>query len=188
MSLFRIALRSITQRRVASLLTMVSMGLGVILVVAVLSIHGVVERSFANNASLGYNMIVGPKGGKEQLVLNTVYYLSQPVENIWYSYYCEFLPRDERDRLLKESFAYRSPEAAWQTAELAAMAGDQGLVGGALSQSLAAVGLPLAPDARKQTTDGPPVEMGRDGKYGLLTEMAIPVCLGDYYGRSPACG
>jgi len=188
MSLFRIALRSITQRRVASLLTMISMGLGVMLVVAVLSIHGVVERSFANNASLGYNMIVGPKGGKEQLVLNTVYYLSQPVENIWYSYYCEFLPRDERDRLLKESFAYRSHEAAWQTAELAAMAGDQGLVGVALSQSLAAVGLPLAPDARKQTTDGPPVEMGRDGKYGLLTEMAIPVCLGDYYGRFRVVG
>ncbi len=35
-------------------------------------------------------MIVGAKGGKLQLVLNTVYYLSSPVENIPWSYYKEF--------------------------------------------------------------------------------------------------
>ena len=188
MSLFRIALRSITQRRVASLLTIVSMGLGVMLVVAVLSIHGVVERSFANNASLGYNMLVGAKGGEEQLVLNSIYYLSQPVENIWYSYYCEFLPQSERDKLLKESLAFRSHEAVWQTTELAALTGDHGLAGAALSQSLAAVGLPLAPDARRQATDGPAVELDRNGKYGLMTELAIPLCLGDYYGRFRVVG
>ena len=79
MSLFQIAYRSITQRPVASLLTLLSMGLGVMLVVAVLAIHGIISQSFRNNASLGYNMIVGAKGGQEQLVLNTVYYLSRPV-------------------------------------------------------------------------------------------------------------
>src|SRR6185295_5910724 len=105
MSLFRIALRSILQRGVASLLTMFSMALGVMLVVAVLSIHGVVSQSFKNNASLGYNMIVGAKGGREQLVLNTVYYLSQPVENIPYTFYLEFLERQDRDRLQAESYA-----------------------------------------------------------------------------------
>src|SRR3954464_15836186 len=103
MSLFRIALRSILQRGVASLLTMLSMALGVMLVVAVLSIHGVVSQSFKNNASLGYNMIVGAKGGQEQLVLNTVFYLSKPVENIPYTYYLEFLKREERDRLQASS-------------------------------------------------------------------------------------
>ena len=40
-----------------------SMALGVMLVVAVLAIHGVVAESFRSNASLGYNMIVGAKGG-----------------------------------------------------------------------------------------------------------------------------
>src|SRR4029078_12986449 len=105
MSLFAIAYRSILQRGIASLLTMLSMALGVMLVVAVLSIHGVVSQSFRNNASLGYNMIVGPKGGKEQLTLNTVYYLSAPVENIPYTYYLEFLQREERDRLQSESYA-----------------------------------------------------------------------------------
>ena len=67
MSLFEIAWRSIRQRSLASLLTMLSMGLGVMLVVAVLAIHGVVSESFRSNASLGYNMIVGAKGGKLQL-------------------------------------------------------------------------------------------------------------------------
>src|SRR5256884_6907757 len=109
MSLFRIALRSILQRGVASLLTTFSMALGVMLVVAVLSIHGVVSQSFRNNASLGYNMIVGAnKGGKEQLTLNTVYYLSQPVENNPYTYYLEFLKREERDRLQAQAFGVES--------------------------------------------------------------------------------
>src|SRR6476660_4516459 len=105
MSLFRIAYRSILQRGLASLLTMFSMALGVMLVVAVLSIHGVVSQSFKNNASLGYNMIVGAKGGQEQLTLNTVFYLSKPVENIPYTYYLEFLKRSERDRLQADSLA-----------------------------------------------------------------------------------
>src|SRR6266404_928096 len=115
MSLFRIALRSILQRGIASLLTMFSMALGVMLVVAVLSIHGVVSQSFRNNASLGYNMIVGAKGGREQLTLNTVFYLSQPVENIPYTYYLEFLKQKERDRLLAHSFAVECRAALAET-------------------------------------------------------------------------
>jgi putative ABC transport system permease protein len=98
MSLFGIAWRSIRQRALASFLTALSMGLGVMLVVAVLSIHGVVSESFRSNASLGYNMLVGAKGGKLQLTLNTVYYLSQPVENIPYEYYLEFLTAEQRQR------------------------------------------------------------------------------------------
>ena len=47
LDLLQIAFRSIRQRGVASLLTMFSMSLGVMLVVAVLSIHGVVTQSFA---------------------------------------------------------------------------------------------------------------------------------------------
>src|SRR3954469_15379386 len=118
MSFFRIALRSILQRGIASLLTMFSMALGVMLVVAVLSIHGVVSQSFRNNASLGYNMIVGAKGGREQLTLNTVFYLSQPVENIPYTYYLEFLKRDERDRLQANSFGVESADALQNAADL----------------------------------------------------------------------
>ncbi len=75
------------------------MALGVMLVVAILLVHGVVQQSFRTNDSLGYNMIVGPKGGKLQLALNTVYYLSEPVENIPYEYYLDFLTAEEVQRL-----------------------------------------------------------------------------------------
>jgi putative ABC transport system permease protein len=96
MSFLKIAWRSIQRRWLASLLTMLSMALGVALVVSVLLIMGVVAESFRSNSSLGYNMIVGAKGGKLQLVLNTVYHLSTPVENVPYSFYEEFLPPELR--------------------------------------------------------------------------------------------
>jgi putative ABC transport system permease protein len=91
MSLFKIAYRNIQQRWFASSLTAISMALGVALVVAVLVIHGMISKSFMTGAGLGYNLVIGAdKGGKLQLVLNTVYYLSSPVENIPWSFYKEF--------------------------------------------------------------------------------------------------
>lgn len=89
MSLFKIAWRSIQQRALSSSLTALSMALGVSLVIAVLVIHSVVSRSFSMGAE-GYELIVGAKGSKLQLVLNTVYHLSTPVENVPWDYYKEF--------------------------------------------------------------------------------------------------
>jgi putative ABC transport system permease protein len=89
MSLWKVAWRSIQQRSLASALTAFSMALGVALVVAVLVVYQVVSISFHRGGE-GYDLIVGAKGSKEQLVLNTVYYLQQPVENVPYSYYEEF--------------------------------------------------------------------------------------------------
>ncbi|MCE5267184.1 MAG: ABC transporter permease [Planctomycetaceae bacterium] len=86
MSLWKVAWRSIQQRALVSLLTVISMALGVALVVAVLVVYGVVYQSFHRGGE-GYDLIVGAKGGREQLVLNTVFYLSQPVGNIPYSLY-----------------------------------------------------------------------------------------------------
>jgi putative ABC transport system permease protein len=91
MSLWKLAWRSIEQRGLASSLTGMSMALGVMLVVAVLVIHGVINESFLNNSSLGYNVLVGAKGGRLELVLNSVYYLARPVENIPYSFYQELV-------------------------------------------------------------------------------------------------
>ena len=64
------------------------MGLGVALVVAVLVIHGVIDKSF-HRGSQGYDLIVGAKGSPLQLVLNTVFHLSESIETIPYSYYEE---------------------------------------------------------------------------------------------------
>jgi putative ABC transport system permease protein len=74
----------------ASGLTAFSMGMGVALVVTVLVIHSVISQSFRRGAQ-GYDLIVGAKGSPLQLVLNTVFHLSQPLENIPFPYYQEFL-------------------------------------------------------------------------------------------------
>jgi putative ABC transport system permease protein len=91
MSLWKIAWRSIQQRALASSLTAVSMALGVTLVISVLVIHGVIDASFRENAQ-GYDLIVGGKGGALQLVLNTVFYLSRPTQNLPWSFYKKFTP------------------------------------------------------------------------------------------------
>ena len=96
MSLLGIAWRTIRQRLFTSLLTSLSLALGVALVVATLITAGVVKRAFASGGGLGYNMIVGAKGSPLQLVLNSVYLISRPIENISWDFYREFLPAAER--------------------------------------------------------------------------------------------
>src|SRR5579872_451274 len=86
MSLLSIAWKSIRQRWLASSLTALSISLGVALMVAVLVINGVVSRMFSQNAT-GFDMILGAKGSPMQLVLNTIYFLDRPIENIPYKYY-----------------------------------------------------------------------------------------------------
>lgn len=101
MSIWQIAWRSIRQRALASSLTSFSMALGVLLVTAVLLVHGLVSKSFSDNSDLGYNMIAGAKGGKLQLVLNTTFYLSEPVENVPYTFYQEFLTKKQQEKELE---------------------------------------------------------------------------------------
>ncbi len=96
MSLFRIAWRNFCHRSLSSVLTTFSLALGVGLVVLVLSVYGIVKEAFVRNASVGYNMVVGPKGSALQLTLNSVYYLSQPIENLPYAEYMEFFTQEER--------------------------------------------------------------------------------------------
>lgn len=83
MSLWKIAWKSIQHRSLASTLTALSMALGVALVVTVLVINGVVGKSFQQGAQ-GYDLIVGAKGSKLQLVLSSVFYNQDPVGLIPY--------------------------------------------------------------------------------------------------------
>ncbi len=94
MSLFSIAWKSIRQRLLSSTLTALSVALGVMLMVGVLVIYGIMDRMF-NQQSVGYNLIVGPKGSDMQLVLNTIYRVSSPLQNLPYLY-LEELKRDPR--------------------------------------------------------------------------------------------
>lgn len=88
MNLFQIAFKSIRQRFLPSLLTALSVALGVMLMVAVLVTTGIVDRLFKQN-SIGYHLIVGPKGSDMQLVLSTIYRVSPPIENLPYYFYEE---------------------------------------------------------------------------------------------------
>ena len=113
MSLFYIAFRNIQQRGVASMLTMFTMALGVALVVLVLGISWVVTESFSRNSNVGYNLIVGAKGGALQLTLNTVFYLSKPIETLPYEEYLEFLPGNARaDEIAKIGGRVAEPDRA----------------------------------------------------------------------------
>jgi putative ABC transport system permease protein len=96
MNLFTIAVRNLLYRKLPTTLTMLSMALGVGLVVLVLNVGAIVEQTFDRTSNVGYNLIVGAKGNSMQLVFNTVFYLSRPVENVPYTKYLEFLPGDGR--------------------------------------------------------------------------------------------
>ena len=89
MNLLAIAYKSVRQRALASSLTALSVALGVMLMVAVLVIYSIVDRVFSQTAT-GYDLIIGPKGGSLQLVLNAIYRIQPPVENLPYRYYREF--------------------------------------------------------------------------------------------------
>ena len=101
MNLFYIAWRNLMQRKLATLLTTLSMALGVALVVIVLSVGWVITESFSRNKNAGYNLIVGAKGGAMQLTLNTVFYLSRPIETLPYETYLDLLPGDERQEEIR---------------------------------------------------------------------------------------
>jgi len=88
MSLWNIAWQNVRERALSSILTALSISLGVALVVAVLVIHSTIDRAFRRGAQ-GYDLIVGAKGGQLPLVLSTVFYLQlnqqlDPVSYEWY--------------------------------------------------------------------------------------------------------
>lgn len=90
MSFWKIAWRNIEQRALASSLTGLSMALGVMLMILVIVIHSVAVEQFENDAE-GYNLIVGGKAGKMQMVLTTVYHLEKPIAPIAWDYYKLFV-------------------------------------------------------------------------------------------------
>ncbi|HEV3300093.1 MAG TPA: ABC transporter permease [Planctomycetaceae bacterium] len=97
MNLFSIAWKSIRQRFLSSSLTAFSVALGVMLMVAVLVIYGIMDHMFSQQ-TIAYQLIYGPKGSDLQLVLNTVYRVSAPLQNLPYLYY-EELKKDSKVEL-----------------------------------------------------------------------------------------
>ncbi len=86
MNLSTIAWKSVRQRSLTSALTAFSVALGVMLMVAVMVIYTVLGSTF-NQRSIGYDLIIGPKGSPLQLVLSTVYHVNPPIENLPYRFF-----------------------------------------------------------------------------------------------------
>ena len=86
MNVLQIAWRSIQHRGLGSLLTIISMALGVMMVVTVLAVHGLISKAFNDSNNFGYDVLIGARGGEIQLAFSSVYYLASPIENIPYEY------------------------------------------------------------------------------------------------------
>lgn len=177
MNLFYIAYRNLLQRGVASSLTMLSMALGVGLVVAVLTIYGVIDQSFQMSNSVGYNLLIGAKGGDLQLTLNSIYFLSKPVENVNYEYYLEFFPAEARKEAYENSLARQTTLLSREVSEPQMGAELQIALPGFAGVAQTAL-LKLAEDNCHART-----EQTRAGKYADYTSKAVPLCLGDYLGN-----
>jgi putative ABC transport system permease protein len=81
MSLWTIVRRSLAQRRLSSILTAASIALGVAVTVAVLALKAQAREGFRQSA-VGHDLVVGAKGSRLQLVLNTVFHLDRSPGNI----------------------------------------------------------------------------------------------------------
>ena len=162
MNVFKIAWRSIQHRGLGSLLTIISMALGVMMVVTVLTVHGLVSRSFNDNSNFGYSMLVGARGGEVQLAFSSVYYLASPVENIPYQYYLAFCDQETRDRELKNSIAWASYQHETEILKRATS-----------SDPLLQFVFATQQEAQLGINEG--------GIYDTFTHSAVPINLGDFW-------
>ncbi len=86
MSLWHIAWNYIWNRKLPSAVTIVCVALGVGLIAAVLTLRDETQRRFEEEGQ-AFDIVVGAKGSKLQLVLSTVYFMDIPTGNISYADY-----------------------------------------------------------------------------------------------------
>lgn len=88
MRLPTLVVRNLRRRPLATVLTGLSVALGVALYAAVSALREASEQGFQRSASI-CNLVVGAKGSSLQLVLNTLYHMGQSPGNVPYSLYQE---------------------------------------------------------------------------------------------------
>lgn len=173
MNVFKIAWRSIQYRGLGSFLTILSMALGVMLVVAVLTVYGLVNEFFRNNSSFGYNILVGARGSSMQLVMNSVFYLSRPVETMPYEYYLGFCDQATREKELRHSLAFQSLEQQRMVADYLSQAVTQPLAHGWSAVAHSIANQTLADQQQSL------MKLDEEGEFAVYTDLAIPLLLGD---------
>lgn len=88
MNLVAIAYKTLRYRSLASSLTALSVALGIMMMVAVLVIHGIVADTFSQRA-VGMGLVIGPKGSDLGMVLNAIYRVGKAGEPLPYRFYTE---------------------------------------------------------------------------------------------------
>jgi putative ABC transport system permease protein len=81
MSLWRIAWCYLWNRKLTTVMTVISVALGVALISAVLTLREQTQKRFEEEGQ-AFDLVIGAKGNPLQLVLSTVYFLDAPVGNI----------------------------------------------------------------------------------------------------------
>ncbi len=76
MTLLRLIERNLAQRRLSSLLTILSVALGTMMVCAILVARKEVDEKYLRQAE-GFELVVGPTGSGLELVLNSIYHVEQ---------------------------------------------------------------------------------------------------------------
>ncbi len=173
MNVFKIAWRSIQHRGIGSLLTILSMALGIMMVVSVISIHGIVSKSFKNSRTFGYNILCGARGGEVQLTMSSVFFLAPPVENVPYEYYLAFADKEKRQREMRHSLAMVSQQHEQDVLQLAGLvAGPMGSISG-LGHELAAAVSEVEQMKRMKFHDR--------GMFDSWVHTVVPINLGDFW-------
>ncbi len=98
MSLWKIVLKNILERKLSATLTVLSIALGVALTISILAVKRESQDRFRQTA-FGYELVVGSRGSPTQLVLNTVYHLDVSPGNIPYETYRQLREEDPRVRM-----------------------------------------------------------------------------------------
>ena len=88
MNFWRIVLRSLKHHRFSSILTVISIALGIALLIAVYSFKEQTHNTFTQ-VGLGVDAILGPKGSPLQIVLNALYHLEEMPGKIKWTYFQE---------------------------------------------------------------------------------------------------
>ena len=86
MSLWHIAWNYLWARKFTTMLTIVSVALGVALISAVLTLRDETQRRFEEEQQ-AYDIVVGANGSPLQLVLSTMYFMDAPIGNIDFDIY-----------------------------------------------------------------------------------------------------
>ena len=173
MNVFKIAWRSIQHRGIGSFLTILSMALGIMMVVSVISIHGIVSQSFKNSRTFGYNILAGARGGEIQLTMSSVFFLAPPVENIPYEYYLAFADQKTRQREMRHSLAMTTVQHEQDSLRLAsAVAGPLGSVSDIGSELLAAA-------SKDEQFDS--MQFYDRGIFDSWVHTVVPINLGDFW-------